>query len=89
MFDMDYVARITHYLDLIGIVHATFYHVHSAPTIEAVQQGMRELRSFKPDCIIAVGGGSPMDVGKVGEEGKGMGERAKGRVSEEARRKER
>lgn len=42
-----------------------YYHVAPDPTIEAVHQGLSELNDFKPDVIIAMGGGSPMDAAKV------------------------
>ncbi|TFC32178.1 bifunctional acetaldehyde-CoA/alcohol dehydrogenase [Cryobacterium sp. TMT2-18-3] len=35
------------------------------PTVSAVEKGAAEMRAFKPDTIIALGGGSPMDAAKV------------------------
>ncbi|WOF21644.1 bifunctional acetaldehyde-CoA/alcohol dehydrogenase [Microbacterium betulae] len=35
------------------------------PTVDAVQRGAAEMRVFKPDTIVALGGGSPMDAAKV------------------------
>ena len=35
------------------------------PTVRAVEKGAAEMRAFKPDTIIALGGGSPMDAAKV------------------------
>ena len=35
------------------------------PTLACIKEGLREANSFKPDVIIALGGGSPMDAAKV------------------------
>jgi len=35
------------------------------PTVDSVEAGAAEMRAFKPDTIIALGGGSPMDAAKV------------------------
>ncbi|MBW6432559.1 bifunctional acetaldehyde-CoA/alcohol dehydrogenase [Actinoplanes hulinensis] len=39
--------------------------VEPEPSIETVQTGAALMRSFRPDTIIALGGGSPMDAAKV------------------------
>ena len=35
------------------------------PTLACIKEGLREANSFKPDVIIGLGGGSPMDAAKV------------------------
>ncbi len=42
-----------------------FYHVTPDPTMACIEAGLKELLEFKPDIIIALGGGSPMDAAKV------------------------
>ena len=42
-----------------------FYRVSPDPTLACVEDGLREILEFKPDVIIALGGGSPMDAAKV------------------------
>ena len=43
-----------------------FYRVTPDPTLACIADGLKELLEFKPDVIIALGGGSPMDAAKVG-----------------------
>ncbi|MCX5336736.1 bifunctional acetaldehyde-CoA/alcohol dehydrogenase [Streptomyces sp. NBC_00140] len=40
-------------------------NVEPEPSISSVQHGARLMRDFRPDTIIALGGGSPMDAAKV------------------------
>ena len=49
----------------MGIVHTTFYDVAPDPTLACAQEGAKAMRLFEPDCIIAIGGGSAMDAGKI------------------------
>lgn len=56
---------VTDKLDEMGITHTTFYNVAPDPTLECAREGAAMMRSFEPDCIIAVGGGSAMDAGKI------------------------
>lgn len=65
LYNNGYTRPITDALDEMGIVHATFYDVAPDPTLECARRGAEQMRSFEPDCIIAVGGGSAMDAGKI------------------------
>ncbi|KAL6757947.1 bifunctional acetaldehyde-CoA/alcohol dehydrogenase [Haematococcus lacustris] len=65
LFDMDYANRVSSILDTMHIQSQVFYQVSSDPTSESVLAGVKELRDFKPDVIIAVGGGSPIDAAKA------------------------
>jgi acetaldehyde dehydrogenase/alcohol dehydrogenase len=56
---------ITDQLDAMGITHTTFYDVAPDPTLECAKRGAEQMRSFEPDVIIAIGGGSAMDAGKI------------------------
>ena len=49
----------------MGIKHTTFYDVAPDPTLACAREGAKLMSSFEPDCIIAVGGGSPMDAAKI------------------------
>lgn len=42
-----------------------FYHVSPDPTLACINAGLKEILDFKPDVIIAMGGGSPMDAAKI------------------------
>ncbi len=65
LFENGYTKNITDKLDSMGIVHQTFCDVTPDPTIQCAKKGVEQINSFKPDCIIAVGGGSPMDAAKI------------------------
>ena len=65
LYSNGYTRPITQKLDEMGITHTTFYNVAPDPTLACAKQGAKEMEAFKPDCIIAVGGGSAMDAGKI------------------------
>eukprot|EP00887_Chlorella_sp_A99_P006620 scaffold3.g6620.t1 len=65
LFDLGYVDQVTRILDSINVHHQVFYHVAPDPSMACIQEGLREIQDFKPDVIIALGGGSPMDAAKV------------------------
>ena len=52
-------------LDEMGIEHTCFFDVAPDPTLECAIRGAEQMREFKPDTIIALGGGSAMDAGKI------------------------
>lgn len=66
MVKLGYVDRILHYLrQRTDYVHCEiFSEVEPDPSIETVEKGAAMMRSFEPDCIIAIGGGSAMDAAK-------------------------
>ena len=65
LFQNGYTKPITNKLDEMGIVHTTFYNVMPDPTLDCAKEGAAQMASFKPDVIIAVGGGSAMDAAKI------------------------
>ncbi len=65
LFENGYTKCITDKLDELGIAHTTFSNVTPDPTLECSIEGTKAMNEFKPDCIIAVGGGSAMDAGKI------------------------
>lgn len=56
---------ITKKLQELGIEYTCFYDVEPDPSLESAQKGAALMTTFQPDCIIAVGGGSAMDAGKI------------------------
>ncbi|EEI25547.1 MULTISPECIES: bifunctional acetaldehyde-CoA/alcohol dehydrogenase [Lactobacillaceae] len=46
------------------IEYSLFSDVEPDPTTDTVEKGVAQMRSFKPDTIIALGGGSPLDAAK-------------------------
>ena len=65
LYNNGYTKPITDKLDAMGIVHTTFFDVAPDPTLACAKEGAAQMRAFKPDCIIALGGGSAMDAGKI------------------------
>ena len=65
LFTNGYTKPITDKLDEMGIVHTTFFDVEPDPTLACAIKGAEQMRAFKPDTIIALGGGSAMDAGKI------------------------
>ena len=65
LFQNGYTKPITDKLDELGIEHTTFSNVEPDPTLSCAIEGTRAMNEFKPDAIIAVGGGSAMDAGKI------------------------
>ena len=65
LYENGYTKVITDKLDEMGIIHETFHDVKPDPTLGCARQGLKLINDFKPDCIIAVGGGSAMDAGKI------------------------
>jgi len=65
LYQNGYTKTITDKLDEMGIVHETFFNVAPDPTLACAKEGAKLMEAFQPDCIIAVGGGSAMDAGKI------------------------
>ena len=65
LYKNGYVKGIEAKLDEMGIAHTCFYEVAPDPTLECAKLGAEAMRSFEPDVIIALGGGSAMDAGKI------------------------
>ena len=52
-------------LDEMGVAHDAFYDIQPDPRLQDAERGVERMRLFEPDLIIAVGGGSAMDAGKI------------------------
>ena len=65
LYKNGYVKPIEEKLDEMGIVHTCFYDVAPDPTLQCALEGTKQMSAFEPDCIIALGGGSAMDAGKI------------------------
>ncbi len=65
LYHNGYTKPITDKLDEMGIVHTTFFNVAPDPTLASAKEGTEQMKAFQPDCIIALGGGSAMDAGKI------------------------
>ena len=65
LYDNGFARPITDKLEQMGIEYAVFSDVAPDPTLACAKAGAEQMRAFKPDCIIALGGGSAMDAGKI------------------------
>ncbi len=65
LYENGYTKPITDKLDEMGIAHATFFDVQPDPTLKNATEGAKQMAAFRPDTIIALGGGSAMDAAKI------------------------
>ena len=65
LYKNGYTKAITDKLDEMGIQHTTFFDVEPDPTLDCAKRGAAQMAAFQPDTIIALGGGSAMDAGKI------------------------
>lgn len=65
LYDLGYAERVTHVLENMDIEHEVFFEVKPDPDLTTIRRGLELCNSFKPDVIIALGGGSPMDAAKM------------------------
>lgn len=65
LFNNGYADQITSVLKAGGVETEVFFEVEADPTLSVVRKGAELANSFKPDVIIALGGGSPMDAAKI------------------------
>ena len=67
MVDLGFVDRITDQLRQRRnkVTYQLFADVEPNPSLDTVKRGTELMRSFQPDTIIALGGGSPMDAAKI------------------------
>ncbi|MCL9774608.1 bifunctional acetaldehyde-CoA/alcohol dehydrogenase [Vibrio methylphosphonaticus] len=65
LFNNGYADEIVKLLKAQGIEVQTFFDVEADPTLSVVEKGAEAMKSFQPDVILALGGGSPMDAAKI------------------------
>ncbi|MEN6595005.1 MAG: bifunctional acetaldehyde-CoA/alcohol dehydrogenase [Clostridiaceae bacterium] len=65
LYENGYTKPVTNKLDEMGISHETFFNVAPDPTLACAREGAKQMAAFKPDVIIALGGGSAMDAAKI------------------------
>ena len=65
LYENGYTKVVTDKLDEMQITHETFFNVAPDPDLASAKEGAKLINAFKPDCIIAVGGGSAMDAAKI------------------------
>ena len=65
LFDLGITRKVTDVLDKVGITYSIFSDVKPDPDLSTINRAITDVRNFKPDLIIALGGGSPMDAAKI------------------------
>ena len=65
LYENGYTKVVTDKLDELGIEHTIFSNVAPDPSLGCAKEGAKLMTDFKPDCIIAIGGGSAMDAAKI------------------------
>ncbi|MCX7951490.1 MAG: bifunctional acetaldehyde-CoA/alcohol dehydrogenase [Clostridiales bacterium] len=65
LFELGYAEKVTSVLESCGIETSIFFEVEPDPTLACARRGADLMKSFNPDVIIALGGGSPMDAAKI------------------------
>lgn len=65
LFNNGYADEVVRLLKGLKMEVEVFYEVEADPTLSVVRKGAEMANSFKPDVIVALGGGSPMDAAKI------------------------
>lgn len=65
LFNNGYTEQVSSVLKAAGVEIEVFFEVEADPSLTTVRKGAQLMHSFKPDIIIAFGGGSPMDAAKI------------------------
>ena len=65
LFQNGYTKPVEEKLEEMGIAHTTFYNVAPDPSLACAREGAKQMAAFQPDLILAIGGGSAMDAGKI------------------------
>ena len=65
LYQNGYTKPVEEQLDAMGIIHTTFSDVAPDPTLACAKEGAARMTQFQPDLILAIGGGSAMDAGKI------------------------
>jgi len=67
MIKLGYIDKVTYRLNkrLQKVTYKVYSNVEPDPSLATVARGAEVMREFEPDCIIAIGGGSPIDAAKA------------------------
>ena len=65
LYKNGYAKPIIDKLNDLGMSQTVFFDVEPDPTLASAKAGAAAMRSFEPDVIIALGGGSAMDAAKI------------------------
>lgn len=65
LYDLGIAEKVTKALEAVNVDYEVFYDVTPDPTLSTIKSGLKIMNGYKPDLIIALGGGSPMDAAKI------------------------
>ena len=65
LYQTNRIKPITDKLDEMGVRYTCFSDVEPDPSLDSAKAGAKQMAEFQPDVIIALGGGSAMDAGKI------------------------
>jgi alcohol dehydrogenase class IV len=65
MQKFGFLAKLERVLEEAGLETNKFEGVEPDPSVETVMKGAKAMLEFKPDVIVAIGGGSPIDAAKA------------------------
>lgn len=65
LYSNGYTKVIENKLNEMGMEYQVFSNVTPNPKLSEAREGVKVINNFQPDTIIAVGGGSAMDAGKI------------------------
>ncbi len=65
LFELGMCKPVTDQLTEMGITVSLFYDIRVDPQIQDAMKGMPAMHEFKPDVVIAIGGGSAIDTAKI------------------------
>ncbi|MDR3212229.1 MAG: bifunctional acetaldehyde-CoA/alcohol dehydrogenase [Planctomycetota bacterium] len=65
LYDLGYTLKVQNVLEKMGMACETFFEIKPDPELADIEKGLSIVNAFKPDVIIALGGGSPIDAAKI------------------------
>ena len=65
MKKFGFLDRAQKYLEEAGMTVTLFEGIEPDPSVDTVMKGAAIMQEFKPDWIVAIGGGSPIDAAKA------------------------
>ena len=65
LYKNNYLKPVTDALDSMSIGYTVFSDVQPDPTLSSALAGAKAMTSYEPDCVLAFGGGSPIDAAKI------------------------
>ncbi len=65
LVEFEVATKVTKLLDEAGVDYALYDGIVPNPTIQNVKDGLAFVKEAQADCIIAIGGGSPIDTAKA------------------------